>query len=122
MPETFRVDAGQLVLIENESGHLTFDVIDGVDSVAQRLGILLQTRLGEDPLHPTIGMPVPSIIGSVSPTYMQGVTTGALKQDPAVLTVDEVQVQVLNPLTRQRKIRAKFTLDAGQVVELDTEV
>lgn len=84
----------------------------GNQEIEQAIAIRLMTRLGEDPIEPTMGLPVKTIIAANNDAYTEAAIRACIKQDPRVDSVPTIQL-THRPEARILEVSFKVLLKDG---------
>lgn len=110
----------------DEEGDLIFEdgdiaIVEGTDEMVQSLTLILKSRLGEDRISPTIGIPIQAIIQVSEEEYISGAIVRALRADDRVLSIKDVRVEI-DRVNRVAEVDVTVTLVSGANVELNTDI
>ena len=89
--QAFRIDTnGRIALTEDVNGNIDFEMVDDIDCVEQDIIIRLRTTLGEDILHPEVGLPFQRIWNGTN-AYLADRINIAVGLDDDIATVFSVR-------------------------------
>jgi phage baseplate assembly protein W len=92
--------------------------ISGKEEVKQAITIRLLTRLGEDVLEPSMGLPIRSMILVNDDEYIRGAIRSCVLREPRVADVGQIDLE-RDPVTRQCKV--SFTVQLRDTTNLRIE-
>jgi phage baseplate assembly protein W len=114
---SFLLDAtGDVVIEENEDGILDAVLVVDEDEIVQSLQLVLTTRLGEDDLHPTMGLPLRDMIAVGTDEFIRTVVVNALLFDNRVDTAEVISIEDEDEGKRIRSIVSSATLKDGRTL------
>lgn len=110
-----RIDpvSGDLVLKVLEGGGVDLDEVIDLDEVVQSLHLRFRTRRGEDPLYPTLGFPIDSVLGLFDEEHIASEFRRTCLQDGRILTVSDIEVELRREV-RVATVRGLLTLKDGR--------
>jgi hypothetical protein len=117
----FLIDGdGDTVMRADASGALDLVLVEDDEEVVQSLRLALLTRLGEDILHPDIGLPLDRIAAIGDATYAAGTVARSILQDDRIASASDVEADFPSEedrAIRRLLVRAHAVLkDGGNVV------
>lgn len=90
MPTAFLLDSdGRFVIQEDADGNKDFQMVEDIECIEQDMRIRLQTTLGEDVLHPEVGLPFDRIARGTN-SYLEDRLRIAVELDDDIDHVTEV--------------------------------
>lgn len=111
-------DNGQVVFATDDNGVLDAVPIYDDAEVIQAIRLLLRTRLGEDLLHPTMGLPLDVMLAVGDPNYIAGAVARAILVDDRIASVKNVVVDIDHHL-RKATVSLIVVLKNGNTVEVE---
>lgn len=111
---------GDIVIEDITDGGTTPSVVEQAREVEQALRIRLSTRLGEDPISPTVGLPISEMIGIFNPDFIAAAIRRCVMQEPRVDSIGPISVTLPdeNRATRRAEVSFSVKLKGGEEINL----
>jgi hypothetical protein len=81
-----------------------FAIVEDVEAVAQAIRLRLQTRRGEDPFAPEVGLPVRQMVGKLDQDFIAGQVRRVVLADLRVSDVQNVETVFGNDTDRANRV------------------